>query len=58
MSILKGGVRGKYVERYHAGTNLVLPSPDVAEHFHDDQSVNKALRTLIHVRKRPLRRKA
>jgi hypothetical protein len=58
MSTLKGGVRGKYVERYRAGTNLVLLSPDVAEHFHDDQSVNKALRTLIHVRKRLLRRKA
>jgi hypothetical protein len=58
MITLKGGVRGKYVDRYRAGTNLVLLSPDVAEHFHDDQSVNKALRTLIHVRKRSLRRKA
>ncbi len=53
MSTLKGGVRGKYVERYRGGTNLVLLSPDVAEHLHDDQSVNKAPRTLIQVRKRP-----
>src|SRR5579859_2027416 len=31
LSELKGGVRGKYIARYRAGTNLVLLSPDVAE---------------------------
>jgi hypothetical protein len=46
-SKLSGGVRGKYVSRFRAGTNLVLLSPDVAEHFPDEQSVNDALRTLI-----------
>jgi len=46
---LKGGVRGKYATRYQAGTNLVLLSPDVAEYFPDEQSVNTALRKLIHV---------
>jgi hypothetical protein len=56
LSSLKGGVRGKYVARYRAGTNLVLLSPDVAAHFPDEQSVNTALRTLIHAAKRPLRR--
>jgi hypothetical protein len=56
LSKLKGGVRGKYAARYEAGTNLVLLSPDVAEHFPDDQSVNAALRGLIRVAKRPLRR--
>ena len=56
LSRLKGGVRGKYTARYRPGTNLVLLSPDVAEHFPDDQSVNTALRTLIHAAKRPLRR--
>jgi hypothetical protein len=56
LSKLRGGVRGKYVERYRAGTNLVLLSPDVAEYFPDEQSVNTALRTLIHVAKGPLRR--
>jgi hypothetical protein len=56
LSKLKGGVRGKYVARYRAGTNLVLLSPHVAEHFPDEQSVNTALRTLIHTAKRPLRR--
>ena len=55
-SKLKGGVRGKYLARYRAGTNLVLLSPDVAKYFPDEQSVNKALRTLIHTAKRPLRR--
>jgi hypothetical protein len=48
LSKLKGGVRGKYAARYRAGTNLVLLSPDVAAHFPDEQSVNKALRSLIH----------
>lgn len=56
LSKLNGGVRGKYAERYRAGTNLVLLSPDVAEYFPDEQSVNKALRSLIHRAKRPLRR--
>jgi hypothetical protein len=56
LSKLKGGVRGKYVARYRAGTNLVLLSPDVAAYFPDEQSVNTALRTLIHGTKRPLRR--
>jgi hypothetical protein len=56
LSKLKGGVRGKYLARYRVGTNLVLLSPDVAEYFPDEQSVNTALRTLIHAAKRPLRR--
>ena len=56
LSKLKGGVRGKYVARYRAGTNLVLLSPDVAKCFPDEQSVNAALRALIHATKRPLRR--
>jgi hypothetical protein len=56
LSKLKGGVRGKYVARFRAGTNLVLLSPDVAKYFPDEQSVNTALRTLIRVAKKPLRR--
>ena len=42
LSKLKGGIRGKYLARYRAGTNLVLLSPDVVEYFPDEQSVNKA----------------
>ena len=56
LSKLKGGVRGKSVARFRAGTNLVLLSPDVAAYFPDEQSVNTALRNLIRVAKRPLRR--
>ncbi|MDQ3755096.1 MAG: hypothetical protein M3371_10230 [Acidobacteriota bacterium] len=49
LSQLKGRVRGKYVERYRAGTNLVLLEPDVAAAFPDTKAVNQALRLLIKV---------
>jgi hypothetical protein len=49
LSQLKGRVRGKYVERYRAGTNLVLLEPDVAVAFPDAKAVNEALRLLIKV---------
>jgi hypothetical protein len=55
LSKLEGGVRGKYLARYRAGTNLVLLSPGVAAYFPDEKAVNKALRTLIRVAKRPRR---
>lgn len=45
--LLKGGVRGKYVERYRAGTNLVLLEPDIARAFPSDQAVNEALRLVL-----------
>jgi hypothetical protein len=51
LSKLKGGVRGKYAARYREGTNLVLLAPDVAAHFRDGESVNKALRGLIRAAK-------
>jgi hypothetical protein len=50
LSKLKG-VRGKYATRYQAGTNLVVLSPDVAEYFPNERSVNTDLRKLIHVTK-------
>ena len=43
------GVRGKYVERFKTGSNIVVLSPDVAEVFSDSESVNEALRTLIKI---------
>jgi hypothetical protein len=49
---MQGGVRGKYVERYRAGTNLVLLDPDVAQAFPDDLAVNDALRMLIQIAQR------
>lgn len=44
---LRGGVRGKYYERYKQGTNVVLLEPDVAKVFHDSATVNEALRRYI-----------
>ncbi len=51
-SQLKGRVRGKYVERYREGTNLVLLDSDVAAAFPDAKAVNEALRLLMNVAQR------
>ena len=48
---LQGGVKGKYAERYHQGTNLVLLEPDVAQAFPNAKSVNEALRLLLKLAK-------
>ena len=48
-TLLKDGVRGKYVTRYRQGTNLVLLAPDVAAAFPTEQAVNDALRLLMKV---------
>jgi hypothetical protein len=50
---LERRVRGKYVERYREGTNLVLLDPDVAAAFPDAKAVNDALRLLLHDKQRP-----
>jgi len=52
-SQMKGGVRGKYVERYRQGTNLVLLDPDVADAFPDAKAVNDALRLLLQEKQSP-----
>jgi len=44
---LRGGVRGKYYERYRQGTNIVLLEPDMAKIFHDSETVNLALRQFL-----------
>jgi hypothetical protein len=41
-----GGVRGKYVDRFPKGSNVVVLEPDVAQVFTDSESVNQALRAL------------
>ena len=43
----EGGVRGKYLERYREGTNVVLLEPDVAGAFRDSATVNAALRQYL-----------
>ena len=50
LSSLKGGVRGRYLESYRAGTNLALLAPDVRSAFPSDEAVNEALRSLMHPR--------
>lgn len=52
-SQMRGGVRGKYVERYRQGTNLVLLDPDVAAAFPDAKAVNDALRLLLQEKQSP-----
>lgn len=47
-----GGVRGKYVQQYRTGTNVVLLDPDVAAAFPDSEAVNEALRELIKIARR------
>lgn len=51
--LLKGGVRGKYVERYRAGTNVILLAPDVAQAFPTEEAVNEALRLVMRISKIP-----
>jgi len=41
------GVRGKYVERYRQGTNLVLLERDVARAFPNGRAVNETLRAVM-----------
>ncbi len=48
---MKGGVRGKYSERYRAGTNLVLLDPEVSKAFPTDDAVNHALRAVLSLTK-------
>ena len=50
-SLLKGGVRGKYAQRYREGTNLVLLEPDVAKAFPNEKAVNEALRLVMKLTK-------
>jgi hypothetical protein len=44
---MKGGVRGKYVERVREGTNIVLIEPEMAEAFPTEQAVNEALKGVL-----------
>ena len=55
-SQMKGGVRGKYADRYREGTNLVLLDPDVAAAFPDAKAVNDALRQLLQEKQSPQQR--
>jgi len=43
------GVRGKYVNRFAEGCNVIVLDPDVAQVFPDSESVNQALRALAEI---------
>lgn len=58
LSELKGKVRGKYVERYRLGTNLVRLESDVQAAFPDAEAVNEALRMLMKVANRQVQKQA
>lgn len=49
---MQGGARGKYVELYKAGINVVLLDCDVAQAFPTSDSVNEALRLLMQIAQR------
>ena len=53
MELLKGGVRGKYAERYRAGVNLVRLEADVARAFPTEEAVNEALRLVMKIAELP-----
>jgi hypothetical protein len=48
----RGGVRGKYADRYAEGTNVVVIDPDLLELFPDHDAVNEALRGLARIVRR------
>jgi hypothetical protein len=47
LSKLQGAARGKYYQRFQAGTNLALLEADVRVAFPTDEAVNIALRSLM-----------
>ena len=43
-------VRGKYHKKLmKEGSNIIVLEPDIADAFHDSESVNKALRSLLEI---------
>lgn len=52
------GVRGKYVDRYRRGTNVVLLDPELVDAFPDSKSVNDVLRALVAIAARAETRKS
>jgi hypothetical protein len=41
-------VRGKYIERLRAGSNVVVIAPEMADLFPNSAAVNAALRSFVH----------
>jgi len=51
---LRGGVRGKYYQRYRSRLHLVRLEPDVATAFPTEEAVNRALRMLAELARQQL----
>jgi hypothetical protein len=45
------GVRGKFLNSYNKGTNLVLLNPEIAKAFSSSAAVNEALNSLLQLTK-------
>jgi hypothetical protein len=45
-------VRGKYIERLRAGSNVVVIAPEMADLFPNSAAVNAALRSLAEIARR------
>lgn len=43
------GIRGKYYQRYHQRSNVVVLEPDMADAFPNSETVNQALRSVYRV---------
>ena len=52
LATMQNGERGKYLERYRQGSNVVVIDPDLAEAFPNAKAVNDALREVLSRRQR------
>jgi hypothetical protein len=48
----RGGIRGKYADRFAEGSNVVVLDPNVAAQLKTPKAVNKALRDYLESKKR------
>jgi hypothetical protein len=48
----RGGIRGKYADRFAEGSNVVVLDPDVAAQLKTPKAVNRALRDYLESKKR------
>ena len=49
-----GFVRGKYAKRLKESSNIVVLNPEVAQAFPNEEAVNDALLSLIHIAKKTI----
>lgn len=52
---LSKGVRGKFLNSYNKGTNLVLLNPEIAKAFSSSEAVNEALSNLLQLTKQTVK---